>query len=159
MGALSMMRYPLPITPHDLDHFMQQIHATAQNAVYRSGTPAEQAAADAALAMAAGVVADLGGKFTSDGTSGPGTAGAWSYGYAELNGKTVRLSASGGGVVQVNRHPFDPVGKVILSAEQVKFSILKVAPAPDASDIAAKAAGRALEQSYPFGYRSADSAP
>lgn len=98
----------------------------------RSGTPEEQAAADAALSMAAGVVADLGGTFSADGFAGDGTLGAWSYGNAEVNGKTIRLAASGGGVVQVNRAPHGPDGSLNLAPEQVRASILAVAPAPEA---------------------------
>ena len=97
-------------------------------AVARSGTPAEQAVADAALSMAANVVTALGGTFTPDGASGPGTAGAWSYGNAEVNGKTIRLAGSAGGVVQVNRHPFDASGVIITTPEQVQACILAAAP-------------------------------
>lgn len=93
----------------------------------RSGSPEEQAAADAALAMAAQVVADLGGTFSADGY-GEGVIGAWSYGNAEVNGITIRLAASGGGVVQVNRKPHDPDGMVNTTPDQVRRSILAVAP-------------------------------
>jgi hypothetical protein len=99
--------------------------------VLRSGTPEEGAAADAALAMAAGVVADMGGTFAADGHSGEGVAGAWSYGNATVNEQAVRLAASGGGVVQVNGHPFGPDGEMLLTAEQVRAAIEAAAPAPE----------------------------
>lgn len=96
----------------------------------RSGTTEEQAKADAALLMAADVVAQLGGTFANDGHSGPGTVGAWSYGNATVNGIDVRLAASGGGVVQVNRKPHGLDGSLILTPEQVRAAILAVAPEP-----------------------------
>lgn len=95
----------------------------------RSGTAEEQAAADAALVMASDVVVKLGGTFTADGYSGKGTIGAWSYGNATVNGETIRLAASGGGVVQVNGKPHGPDGELNLSADQVSAAILAVAPA------------------------------
>lgn len=97
--------------------------------VVRSGTAEEQAAADAALVMASDVVVKLGGTFTADGYSGKGTIGAWSYGNAVVNGETIRLAASGGGVVQVNGKPHGPDGELNLSADQVSAAILAVAPA------------------------------
>jgi hypothetical protein len=96
--------------------------------IARSGTEQEQQAADAALQMAAGVVADLGGTFEAESFAAPGTIGAWSYGKAELGRHTIRLGASGGGVVQVNGRPFDPSNEVITTAEQVKAAILAIAP-------------------------------
>lgn len=102
--------------------------AKAQLVNGRSGSLEDQAAADAALAMAAQVVADLGGTFATTGSSGEGVAGAWSYGDAKVNGMTINLAASGGGVVQVNRKPHDPDGAVITTPEQVRRSILAVAP-------------------------------
>lgn len=103
-------------------------------AFIRSGTEEEQAKADATLAMAAQVVADLGGTFAADGFSGDGTAGAWSYGNAEVNGKMIRLAASGGGVVQVDGKPHDPDGQVIVESNQVRAAILAVAPAPEPAE-------------------------
>ena len=102
--------------------------ANAKAKLLRSGSPEEQAAADAALAMAAKVVAELGGTFTADGFSGAGVAGAWSYGRARVNSVDLRLAASGGGVVQVNRNPHDPDGAVNTAPDQVRRSILAVAP-------------------------------
>lgn len=96
----------------------------------RSGPTEEQAAADAALAMAAQVVADLGGTIIAKRQSGPGTAGAWSYASAVVNGIQIQLAASGGGVVQVNRKPHDPDGVVNTTPDQVRRSILAVAPEP-----------------------------
>lgn len=130
----------------------ENVPTTGVGAGERSGTADEQAAADAALAMAAQVVAELGGTFVADGFSGPGTAGAWSYGKAEVNGVAVRLAASGGGVVQVNGAPHDAAGKVIDTAEQVRASILAAAPVPQAepvvpADSPEQAADRAYLQS------------
>ena len=111
----------------------------------RSGGPEEQAAADAALAMAAQVVADLGGTFTAEGNSGMGTAGAWSYGSAVVNGIPIQLAASGGGVVQVNRKPHDPDGVVNTAPDQVRRSILAVAPPPVAGSSEAKRVGEIVK--------------
>ena len=89
----------------------------------RSGTLAEQQMADSAIAMAAGQVQELGGTFIPDGHSGPGTLGAWSYGIALIRGRSVRLAGSAGGVVQVDRSPFDPLGHVITTAQQVRTAL------------------------------------
>jgi hypothetical protein len=114
----------------------------------RSGSTEEQAAADAALLMAAGVVGELGGTFAADGHSGTGTAGAWSYGTAEVHGVSIRLAASGGGVVQVNRHPFGPDSEVILTARQVKAAILAIAPTAK-SDLSYRAVDDMFTVFYP----------
>jgi len=100
----------------------------AKAALARSGSPEEQSAADAALAMAAQVVADLGGTFTAEGYSGTGTAGAWSYSSAEVNGTRMKIAASGGGVVAINGKPHDPDGGTNTTPDQVRRSILAVAP-------------------------------
>lgn len=89
----------------------------------RSGTLAEQQMADSAIAMAASQVQELGGTFTPDGHSGPGTLGAWSYGIALIRGRSVRLAGSAGGVVQVDRSPFDHLGHVITTAQQVRTAL------------------------------------
>ena len=119
--------------------------AAIEPASDRSGTAEEQAAADAALAMAAGAVAELGGTFAADGHAGAGVAGAWSYGNAEVNGATVRLAASGGGVVQVDGKPHGPDGELNLTAEQVKAAILAVAPAPVEEPAAAVSSGEIVD--------------
>ena len=139
---------------------LEQRHSAEVSSPLRSGSPLEQASADGALEMAAEAVRALGGTFTLDGASGLGTAGAWSYGNAELHGKTVRLAASGGGDIQVNRHPFNEAGQLITTAAQVKAAVLKAAPGPnEVASAVARTAGKALEEAYPWGYRSADSAP
>lgn len=97
----------------------------------RTGAPEEQAKADEAMAMAQGVVQELGGTFEADGFATGATVGAWSYGNATVNGVELKLAASGGGVVQVNGKPHDPSGKVITTREQVRAAILEVAPSPD----------------------------
>ncbi len=113
----------------------------------RSGTAEEQAAADVALVMVSGEITKLGGAFSADGHSGEGTVGAWSYGNATVNGKTIRLAASGGGVVQINGKPHGPDGALNLSAEQVSAAILAVAPAVVSNGDDQAAVDRALFQS------------
>lgn len=116
----------------------------------RSGTLEEQQAADAALAMATAVVVEMGGSVTPDGFSLPGVAGAWSYGKAEIEGKSILLAGSGGGVVQVNTKPHTDAGELITTPEAVRTAIEAIvnkgqpaAPVEDEGgtvDIGAKAA-------------------
>jgi hypothetical protein len=54
----------------------------------------------------------------------------WQYNTLTLNGGTVRVGISTGGVVSIDGHPFDPEGNMNTTAEAVRAAILKALPAP-----------------------------
>ncbi|ACT52081.1 KfrB domain-containing protein [Methylovorus glucosotrophus] len=56
-------------------------------------------------------------------------AGPWEFADAEFEGKSIRLGASGGGVVQVNRDPFTPTGDRVpnVTIDAIEASIMAAA--------------------------------
>lgn len=56
-------------------------------------------------------------------------AGQWEFADAEFEGEVIRLGASGGGVVQVNRDPFTPTGDRVpnVSMDAIEASIMAAA--------------------------------
>jgi len=71
--------------------------------------------------MLAGVADEFGGVI-SEWESSP-AIGLWEYANLTIGDKTEPVGVSGGGVVSVNRHPFDPDGRVNDNIESIRAAI------------------------------------
>lgn len=93
--------------------------------------------------MAEGVVPEYGGKFSAWTPCGPGTIGLWEYADLTVGEKVIRVGVSGGGVVSLAGHPFDPEGKVVDDPKTLRAALSALI---GRSVAAASVAGVAVKQ-------------
>lgn len=92
-----------------------------------------QAAAADPLNIAKGIVssvsAELGGTLAEWAPAGPEIAGRWERSSLVINGETLRIGVSGGGVIQINGDPFTKSDRAMITdAQTFRRAVLEYAP-------------------------------